>query len=291
VSRDGRRLVFSRYFSEESVWSLQLDEAGRATGQAVRAFDSTKREQSPAFSPDGTRVALESDRSGTDEIWVCQSTGLSCGQLTKFDGPHVGSPSWSPNGQWITFDGSSETGSGIYKIRSDGGQPQRVADGVVPRWSRDGRWIYYSNGNPVQLYRISPEGGQPQLLSGTDGGLVPEESLDGKWVYYSLQADSSPTEIRRTGPRGGDVTRVFPESIAGRNFVVVAGGIWYMTPNSRTRGGLLRFFDFASKATRTVYETELPIGPGLTLTPDGRRILFTHRDRSGSDLMLIEHFR
>jgi hypothetical protein len=29
----------------------------------------------------------------------------------------------------------------------------------------------------------------------------------------------------------------------------------------------------------------------LTLAPDGRRILFTHRDRSGSDLMLVENFR
>ena len=92
VSRDGRRLVFSRYFSEESIWSLELDEAGRATGQAVRAFDSTKREQCPAFSPDGTRVAFESDRSGTDEIWVCQSTGQGCGQLTQVRRAPCGKP-------------------------------------------------------------------------------------------------------------------------------------------------------------------------------------------------------
>ena len=81
------------------------------------------------------------------------------------------------------------------------------------------------------------------------------------------------------------------ESIAGRNFVVVAGGIWYMTPSSRTKRGLLRFYDFDSKVTRTVYQTELPVGPGLSLAPNGRRILFTLVDRRGSDLMLVENFR
>jgi dipeptidyl aminopeptidase/acylaminoacyl peptidase len=294
VSRDGRQLVFSRYFSEESIWSLELDEAGRAKGQAVRAFDSTRREQCPAFSPDGTRVVLESDRSGTDEIWICQTTGQGCRQLTKFGGPHVGSPSWSPNGEWIAFDGSGETGSVIYKIRSDGGEPLRVANGWIPRWSRDGRWIYYANTTPAQvsqLYRISPEGGQPVVLGGTEDGSVAEESPDRSWVYYSLQGAFFPTKLRRTRPAGGDVTDVIAESIAGRNFVVVPGGIWYMTPSSRTERGLLRFYDVASKLTRTVYQTELQVGAGLTLAPDGRRILFTQEDRRGSDLMLVENFR
>lgn len=60
---------------------------------------------------------------------------------------------------------------------------------------------------------------------------------------------------------------------------------------TRTERGLLRFYDFDSKVTRTVYQTELPVWPGLSLAPNGRRILFTHRDRSGSDLMLVENFR
>ena len=65
-----------------------------------------------------------------------------------------------------------------------------------------------------------------------------------------------------------------------------------MTPSPGLReGSLLRFYDFASKTTRTVYRTEHPVGPGLTLAPDGRRILFTQQDRRGSDLMLVENFR
>ena len=64
-----------------------------------------------------------------------------------------------------------------------------------------------------------------------------------------------------------------------------------MPSPSVKEGSLLRFYDFASKTTRTVYPTEHPAGPGLTLAHDERRILFTQQDRRGSDLMLVENFR
>jgi Tol biopolymer transport system component len=270
-----------------NIWSLELDETGRPTSEALRAFDSSKTELCPAFSPDGTRVALESNRLGTDEIWVCTSN-MSCSKLTSFAGPHAGSPAWSPDGQWIAFDGLGDTGSGIYTIRSDGGPLHRLADGSAPRWSRDGRWIYYSNGIAAQLYRIASSGGEPVALGGP--GWVPQESADG-WVYYSLSPNADATTLRRTRPAGGEASDVLSESVAGRNFVVVDGGIWYLTPYTRAQGSLLRFYDFATETTRTVFRTERPVAPGMTLAPDGRRILFTQLDRHGSDLMLIENFR
>jgi hypothetical protein len=60
---------------------------------------------------------------------------------------------------------------------------------------------------------------------------------------------------------------------------------------SLREGSLLQFYDFASKSTHTVYRTSAPVSGGLTLAPDGRRILFTQQDRRGSDLMLVENFR
>jgi Tol biopolymer transport system component len=271
---------------------LALDEAGRAKGLAVPAFPSTRREQCPAFSPDGSKVAFESGRSGRNQIWVCSSNGSDCSQVTQSVGPHVGSPAWSPNGQWLTFDGSEPGGSGIYIVRPDGGQLQRLADGVIPRWSRDGKWIYYSRSRPQQLYRVARTGGDPEAVSGTAEGWVPEESPDSQWIYYSGHPAVTATNLRRAPSRGGEATDVFSEQVAGRNFVVTRTGIWYLTPSpSPKEGSLLRFYDFASKATRTVYPTERPVGPGLTLAPDGRRILFTQQDRGGSDLMVVENYR
>ena len=64
IARSGSRLVFSRSLAETNIWSLALDDAGRAKGQAVRVFDSSMMERCPAFSPDGiqSRVRVESFR-------------------------------------------------------------------------------------------------------------------------------------------------------------------------------------------------------------------------------------
>ncbi len=290
--------MFSRSLDELNIWSLALDDAGRAKGKAVSAFPNAaarpgaRTEVCPAFSPDGAKFAFQSNRSGSSQVWVCRSNGSDCSQVTWFVGQHAGSPAWSPNGKWLTFDGSEPGGSAIYVVRPDGGELKKVADGVVPRWSRDGEWIYYSRSRPQQLYRVARTGGDPEAVSGTAEGWVPEESPDRQWIYYSGHPVVRATNLRRAPSRGGEATDVFPEQVAGRNFVVAEAGIWYLTPSPSVKeGSLLRFFDFASKTTRTVHRTEHPVGPGLTLAPDGRRILFTQQDRRGSDLMVVENFR
>ena len=292
AGRSGNRLVFSRVLNETNIWSLALDEAGRAKGQAVPAFESTMNEQCPAFSQDGTKVAFESTRSGSSQVWVCRSNGSDCSQVTQFVGRHAGSPAWSPNGQWIAFDGAEPTGSAIYVVRPDGGELKRLAVGVVPRWSRDGKWIYYSRNRPQQLYRVARTGGDPEAVSGTADGWVAEESSDRQWILlfggpYGTRDQPAKSAFGRRRSDGR-----FPGRVAGRNVVVTEAGIWYMTPSPGLReGSLLQFYDFASKVTRTVYPTERPVGAGLTLAPDGRRILFTQHDRRGGDLMLVENFR
>ena len=181
IARSGSRLVFSRSLAETNIWSLVLDDAGRAKGQAVRAFDSSRMERCPAFSPDGSRVAFESNRSGTTEVWVCRSNGSGCSQATQFPGLHAGSPAWSPDGEWIAFDAEEDEGYAIYIVRPDGGQLQRLAKGAVPRWSRDGQWIYYTSSGVQRLDRVSRTGGDPQEIKGTADGAVAGESSDG-WI-------------------------------------------------------------------------------------------------------------
>jgi hypothetical protein len=117
--------------------------------------------------------------------------------------------------------------------------------------------------------------------------MFAEESPDGKWLYYS---GGGPTSLRRVPVGGGASTEVLPQ-VASRNWVVLDTGIWFLTPNSQG-SSLLQFYDFASKATRTVYRTSRPVYAGLTLSPDRRRILFTQVDRPPSrNLMLVENFR
>jgi hypothetical protein len=120
-------------------------------------------------------------------------------------------------------------------------------------------------------------------------GWAAEESPDRKWLYYSASTFGA-TPLRRVPVSGGKSEEVLPE-IGGLNFTVVEDGIWYLTPSSKD-GNLLKFYDFATKSSRTVYRTTAPYSAGLTVSPDGRRILFTQIDSPFSrDLMLVENFR
>jgi Tol biopolymer transport system component len=283
VSRRGDRMAFQRSLGEYHIWSLDLDEKGKAAGPAVKAFDSTKSEHMPRFSPDGTKVVFESNRSGNDEIWVCLSNGSNCTQLTSY-GVHSGGPSWSPDGNSIVFDVNGDDGAYIEIVNSAGGKPRRLTKGVGARWSID-NWIYFW-GPDEQISRIPVSGGEPQTLA---KGMVPEPSPDGNWLYYSGLWDDA-TYLRRMPASGGKSEEVLPE-IGGNNFAVLAEGIWYLTRHTK-EGNLLSYYDFASKSSRTVYRTAAPYSGGLTVSPNGRRVLFTQIDRPFSiDLMLVENFR
>ena len=89
--------------------------------------------------------------------------------------------------------------------------------------------FYYTSSRLQRVYRVSRTGGDPQEIRGTADGSVAGESSDG-WIYYSGHPGYLGTWLRRTPSRGGEATDVFPEQVAGRNFVVTEAGIWYMTP-------------------------------------------------------------
>jgi serine/threonine protein kinase/Tol biopolymer transport system component len=281
ISSRSDRLVLSRHNFEWNIWSLELDAAGRAVGLPVRAFDSSKNELTPRFSPDGTKVAFGSNRSGFYEIWICRSDGSDCDKVTDMK-TYAGTPSWSPKADRIAFDDVES----IYVVSVAGGKPQRLAAGLVPRWSRNGAWIYY-HGFSGHTYRISPSGGNPERVTRDRGGES-EESSDEKWLYYRSAGQTM--SLHRIPSGGGESTQVLP-GVEGRNFIPLEGGIWYFTPNTN-EGSRLEYYDLTTKKPRTVFRTSRPVFAGMTLSPNGRRLLFTQTDRNPSrDLMLVENFR
>jgi dipeptidyl aminopeptidase/acylaminoacyl peptidase len=265
---------------------LNIDESGKATGTAVRAFNSTRTEMNPHFSPDGTKVTFASNRSGNDEIWVCLSDGSNCSQLTNFGGPQVGTPRWSPDGSWIAFD-VFQSGSSIQIVGSGGGKPRRLTNGLSPRWSPDGRWIYCWCLPDEGTCRIPAEGGKLEKV--IDVTATVEFSPDGAWIYY--MANGPKVSLRRMPAAGGASTEVIAPIAGGQRFAVTNSGIWYIAPGT-AEGSLLQFYDFASKATRTVYQSSRPVYSGFTISPDQRRVLFSQIERPPNhDLILVEHFR
>src|SRR5437868_14607190 len=57
---------------------------------------------SPAFSPDGKRIAYVSNLGGLPQVWVVDAAGGYPEQVTGFDDP-IGLVTWSPGGAWLAF--------------------------------------------------------------------------------------------------------------------------------------------------------------------------------------------
>jgi hypothetical protein len=89
---------------------------------------------------------------------------------------------------------------------------------------------------------------------------------------------------------GGEESQVL-ESVYARAFEVVKEGIYFIPrPNSEGRYAI-QFFDFGTGKAKPIAMIEKPAFSNLSVSPDGRWILYTQLDQLDSDLMLVENFR
>jgi Tol biopolymer transport system component/DNA-binding winged helix-turn-helix (wHTH) protein len=298
LARQGGRLAYTRVLRDTNIWRLELpDSKGRGAAPA-RLIYSTFPDDNPQYSPDGARIVFGSNRSGSEEIWVCESDGSNLLQLTNLVHASTGSPSWSPDGRHIAFDSLAEGNRDIYVVSASGGRPRRLtaeaSEDIVPSWSRDGQWVYFSSdrSGSLQVWRMPAEGGAAAQVT-KQGGFEGFESFDGKFLYYAKGRDVP--GIWRIPVGGGEETPVLDHRRAGlwRSWAVAEQGIYFVTAETPGRP-LLEYFSFASGRVTQIAKLERPIRQnvrGISLSPDGRWILYTQMDQSGSDIMLMENFR
>jgi Tol biopolymer transport system component len=251
----------------------------------------------PQFSPDGKKIAFNSSRSGSNEIWTCDREGRNPVQLTSSNGSQLGSPRWSPDSHWIAFDSPKAGNSDIYVISVDGGPVRRLTSGpsnnVRPSWSQDGLWIYFGSNRSGdwQIWKEPAQGGTAVQVTKTKGAREAFEALDGKFVYY---AKSRTPGIWKVPVAGGEETRVLDRG--GKSLWALTGkGICFFDLSGST-GISLKFYDFATGNVTLLREfskdtTVNTADTAITVSPDGRWILYTQVDQSGSNLMLVENFR
>ena len=113
------------------------------------------------------------------------------------------------------------------------------------------------------------------------------ESLDGKAVYYTKGTFSG--ALWKIPVTGGEESPVLP-SVAGRSFCLVNEGIYFIPEPGTDRKSSIQFLNFATGKVQTVGPI-LASPDGLSVSPDGRSLLFSQVDEEGSDLMLVENFR
>ena len=145
ISPKGNQLVYQNEGFKNDIWRIDLKDEKHRQGPPAQVISGKRGSGRPHFSPDGKRIAFESDRLGYSEIWACDSNGSNCGQLTSLRGT-AGAARWSPDGRYIAFVFRPKEHSEIYLLEVGGGMPRLLAtipgaDNGGPNWSRDGKWI------------------------------------------------------------------------------------------------------------------------------------------------------
>lgn len=282
ISAKGDRLVYTRPYSDQNIWRVNLSGPRQPPAQFIA---STRMEEGAQYSPDGKRIAFVSDRSGNEEVWVCDVDSSNPVQLV-FMG-RSGSPHWSPDSQRIAFGSDVDGHTQIFTVNARGGQPQRIttsgSNDALPSWSHDGKWIYFNSNRSGrgQVWKVPVNGGEPVQIT-QQGGFAPLESEDGQTIYYCQR--SGPGPLMKVPANGGEETQIL-DTIRYRGFAVTRAGIYF------TIGRELRYLSVATGKSNPILTSEKPVTDGLSVSPDGHWLLYTQVNRGGSDLMLVENFR
>lgn len=280
------------YVQRFAKWSL-IRASIAAPGETSTLLTSIEQESAPRYSPDGSRIAFQSWRSGTPEIWTIGSNGAGIVKVTSFGGPLTGSPAWSPDGRKIAFDSRRKGHSHIYVVSDSQGQPDQVTDGdfndILPSWAHDGRSIYFSSNRSgsFEIWKLRLSNGTPQQIT-SHGGFLAEDSEDGKWLYYTKS--DAPGVFRMSLEKGAEEILLAQPAVGYWGFWDKSGDeIFYLD----STGPSLNVFDIRTHRSRQIAKLKRMPPPfsGVTVAPDRKSLLYTDLSDSGSHITLVENFR
>ncbi len=293
VARTGDRLAYAQVHHPGSIWQLELPSEGKAKGAATKLISSSRGDAGARISPDGKSIAFQSWRSGNPELWLCDRDASNPVQLTSFEGPQIGEPSWSPDSRRIVFDVRVSGTAQLYELDIGGGPAKLLKVGTPnasnPIWSADGQSIYFSTEPTRAIWKAPANGGAAVRVTGDGGGqLGPQAAADQARLFLYKQVGSH-DQAWSASVEGGDERPVTGMPVDVR-WVAAKNGMYFITGDSRHYS--LNYLDFSTQHVRKI--AELPglfVLWGTSLSPDGRTFLFTGIEHSEADIVLVEGFQ
>lgn len=206
-----------------------------------------KHSAMPVWSPDGSKLAFYSSRSGTYQVWTMDADGSH--QKMVSDGQHESFfPSWSPDGKQLAFQALTDRNDyDVFVVNADGSHlenltPDDRLDQSWPRWSPDGNRIVFQSqfqdGQellPKDLWSVNPAGTRRDNLTKTDEGeeFQAAWSPDGKQLAFVSTRHTEPTDLyRRYDLFVVDADGNHPRRLTYENYVGAFNPAW--SPDGKT---------------------------------------------------------
>ena len=253
------------------------------------------RDRQPVYSPDGSRIAFSSNRSGNMDLWLLDVRSGALRQVTD-DPAQDWDPGFTPDGKQLMWSSDRSGNLEIWIAGTDGsGARQLTHDGVDaenPTMTHDGRYVVYTSGNPKWpgVWRIRPDGSDGRRI--VEGAtLVPQVSPDGRHVLFVVGAPTADNRLRLVRVAEVESGALLPFRVEVRSpatatnqildgrarFTPDGRSILFVAANEAGRYGVYRQdFDPGrdTQATRRAVTGFAPdvLTESLGLSPDGKRL-------------------
>jgi hypothetical protein len=186
LSPDGRRVAVSIVEQETQMWLYDL-----ARDTLTRFTFEGHANYSLAWTPDGKRIALNSNKEGPLNLfWQLADGSGSLERLTTNENTHA-PVSWSPDGQLLAFfEVNPTTGYDIWVLRLGDRKAQPFLrtpfNESVPQFSPDGRWLAYlsDESGRYEIYVQPYPGPGAKWQISTEGGTEPLWNRSGRELFY-----------------------------------------------------------------------------------------------------------